>query len=496
MIALLAVLALADGPLPAKVEPYRRYNGSILPVSSGPEVLMEMPSPGTLVRGSKKQEQLKDSLGGNTLIGGDGDDTYVVIGETSRVRERAFGGVDTIQAFANFTLPPHVETLVLRSDSLTGRFGSAGGVIVARGKGCTIVGGRGSDVMVDEGEGRNIFAFSPGGGRDVIQGFKSGNGERRDLIQLRGYGFSQFEQIRPRLSQSGDDVLLALPRGDRVLLRGVRLDQLGPANFLLELDLSGYRLTFEDDFDTLRLFDRSKASGVWTTTYSWGPENGPSSNWSRNLSNNGEKQLYVDPTATGSGETPLGLDPFRVRNGKLEITASRTPPALASSLFDLPYVSGLINTRDTFSQFQGYFEARVKVPPVKGMFPAFWLLPAAKVWPPEIDIFENVGEGNVYHGYATARPESKDFLSFVTAPRTSPTAGFHTYGVLWGAETLTWYVDRVAVGRARTPADMHMPMYLILNLAVAGHWAGDPPSEFSSATMVVDSVRVYQAAGQ
>jgi beta-glucanase (GH16 family) len=55
----------------------------------------------------------------------------------------------------------------------------------------------------------------------------------------------------------------------------------------------------------------------------------------------------------------------------------------------------------------------------------------------------------------------------------SDTAGFHTYGVLWIEDALVWYFDNVEVARAATPADMHKPMYMLVDLAVGGI-AGTP----------------------
>ena len=71
------------------------------------------------------------------------------------------------------------------------------------------------------------------------------------------------------------------------------------------------------------------------------------------------------------------------------------------------------------------------------------------------------------HSNATGVHTSQGTMAFI--PDTAD--GFHTYGVLWTATDLTWYVDDMAVFHAATPADMNKPMYMLANLALGG-WSG------------------------
>ncbi|WP_081496658.1 family 16 glycosylhydrolase [Novosphingobium sp. AP12] len=49
--------------------------------------------------------------------------------------------------------------------------------------------------------------------------------------------------------------------------------------------------------------------------------------------------------------------------------------------------------------------------------------------------------------------------------------GHHRYGLLWGPQELTWFVDRQPVATAPTVAARNeRDAYLIANLAVAGAW--------------------------
>jgi hypothetical protein len=148
--------------------------------------------------------------------------------------------------------------------------------------------------------------------------------------------------------------------------------------------------TFHDDFDEHPLL-----RGKWVPHYAGGaswPEarywGGEGSDFKRKTTYNGEQQIYVDPRYSGRATTPLGLDPFKVRDGVLSIIASRSPPALKSVLFDNEYVSGILTTQSSFSQKYGYFEIRSKIPVGTGVWPAFWLLSDDGGWPPEMDVME------------------------------------------------------------------------------------------------------------
>src|SRR3954454_11640873 len=124
------------------------------------------------------------------------------------------------------------------------------------------------------------------------------------------------------------------------------------------------RRTFNEDFD-----EHPLASGRWVSHYAGGaawPEarywGGEGSDFRRKDTWNGEQQIYVDPRYGGRETTPLGLDPFKVRDGILSITASRTPAALKPVLFNNEYISGILTTQSRFSQKYGYFEMRAKIP--------------------------------------------------------------------------------------------------------------------------------------
>ncbi|MGH6641449.1 MAG: glycoside hydrolase family 16 protein, partial [Bradyrhizobium sp.] len=92
------------------------------------------------------------------------------------------------------------------------------------------------------------------------------------------------------------------------------------------------RRTFHDDFDVhplvgARWVPHYAGGAAWPEARYWG---GEGSDFKRKSSYNGEQQIYVDPVYAGRASVPLGLDPFRVKDGILSIIASRTPPDLKS----------------------------------------------------------------------------------------------------------------------------------------------------------------------
>jgi len=252
------------------------------------------------------------------------------------------------------------------------------------------------------------------------------------------------------------------------------------------LDETCWTESFVDDFDTLSLWDSTTNSGRWTTSYIW----------DRDVIINNELQYYVDPREHTT-------DPFSVKNGILTITADIAPRALRQKTGQ-PYTSGVLTTQKEFRQKYGRFEARVKVPPGRGLWPAFWLLPSFDQWPagvavlPEIDVMEFIGhEHTTYHttlhtnqtGELTSHPYDHNV-------RLDLTESFHNYSVVWNKTEVIWYFDGKAMARHKTPRDFTQPVHFLLNLAVGGNWAGEPDrSTHFPAQFQIDYVKAWTPSG-
>lgn len=276
-----------------------------------------------------------------------------------------------------------------------------------------------------------------------------------------------------------------------------RVDNVDSAN-LAPISL---RRTFNDDFN-----EHPLAHGRWVPHYAGGaawPEaqywGGAGSQLKRQTKYNGEQQIYVDPHYSGLGQKPLGLDPFRVRNGVLSIVASRTPPELKAALFDNPYISGILTTQGWFSQKYGYFEIRAKIPVGTGVWPAFWMLADDGGWPPEIDVMEGRGQrpGDLVMTTHWRIPTTQKIESCGFDFQLADAAlAFHDYGILWLTDRLIYFIDRKPVTDIKVPVGFEDPMYMIINLAMGSKWFGGVGVvDGESPQMVefqIDRVSAYQ----
>lgn len=242
------------------------------------------------------------------------------------------------------------------------------------------------------------------------------------------------------------------------------------------------KITFSDEFDTLSLWNGS--GGTWDTTYWWSQgKNGVT------LVSNHEQQWYIDaryvPTAS--------VKPWSVSSGILSLIAAPADPNVQSSINGYAYTSGMLTTYRSFTQQGGYFEMRAKLPAGKGIWPAFWMLPADGSWPPELDAMEMLGydPSTIFMTvHSNAKGAHTQTQGLAKVPDTS--AAFHTYGVLWESSKITWYFDGQPVYTTTPPSDLNKPLYILVNLAVGGDWPGSPDAATPfPAVYQIDYVRAY-----
>jgi Ca2+-binding RTX toxin-like protein len=461
---------------------YVKYDGSAASVTAAATADLNGADAADTISGTAGPDNLYGASKGDVLVGGAGDDTYWFQTHLPylTVRELAGGGVDTIKAWQNVNLAdfPEVENLSVGLDGIYGG-GNARDNVIEGGDGAQqLYGGAGQDVLVG-GAGKDVFIVYKGEGNDVIQDFNAA----QDTVRLKA-GFTTFAEVQARLSQVGSDVKLDLGGGDGLVFRNLAVGQLTASNFQLQLDLTGYTRTFNDDFNGLSLRDPESApTGTWRTDYGYQGVQGVGS---YTLVSNNEKQIYTSPYfREHNGD--FAESPFAVNgDGTVSIWAR---PSANSELFGYGFTSGLLSTKDSFTQTYGYFEMRADLPDAVGAWPAFWLLPADGSWPPELDVMEALSTDSMSwttkHWGTPSNHGAEGVQNFV------PGEGFHTYGALWTAGDIRWYVDGVEVNRTTTPADMNKPMFMIANLALGG-WAGTVDATHLPAEMKIDYIRAYQ----
>ncbi len=172
------------------------------------------------------------------------------------------------------------------------------------------------------------------------------------------------------------------------------------------------------------------------------------------------------------------------------------------------FACGGMFTDKTFSFQYGYMEVRAQFESAQGCWPAIWLMPVSSTgWLPggEIDIMEHINYESSVHqtlhlhnnaGTADASPSKQAAIS-------NPN-GWHTYGLDWTSEAITFYVDGVATKTisASTYAnwpffDANHDFYLLIDQQIGGSWAGEANATAlanDSVDFNIDYVRVYSTA--
>lgn len=181
--------------------------------------------------------------------------------------------------------------------------------------------------------------------------------------------------------------------------------------------------------------------------------------------------------------------------GRLHLVTDNKPVTGDDPAGTYQYSEGFIASHDKFYQAYGYWEICAKYPAGRGLWPAFWLVPQDRTWPPEFDIAEWFG-GNtgMFQGIASGEWPDVQWNGQWTYD-TAPTAGWHTYALLWEPGRAVFSIDGHPTGSFEGSYVPDKPMYVVLN---SGVWMnadrGGPPdaSTVFPNTFDVDYVRVYE----
>lgn len=202
-------------------------------------------------------------------------------------------------------------------------------------------------------------------------------------------------------------------------------------------------------------------------------------------------------------------------NGLMVISAS-TPAGDATCTSNKTWTSGKFSSYGKQNFGYGYFEARLKMPAGGGTWPAFWTLGSninSVPWPRcgELDIMEYAGNGPTRTTSAVHYQNASgvhDYKSGALTNSTDLSEEFHSYGMLWLPNEITFSFDGRPVlllkksdtGLSRWPfgpnsAGVDPKMFIIFNLAMGGGYGGDIENGLTKSTFSLDYVRYYSVDG-
>jgi beta-glucanase (GH16 family) len=182
-----------------------------------------------------------------------------------------------------------------------------------------------------------------------------------------------------------------------------------------------------------------------------------------------------------------------VSRGVLHLSALQLKQLDPADGMDYPYVSGRIESADAY--LYGRFEVRLKVPNGDGLWPAVWLRSPENTGrvAGQIDIYD--GFGSHADGFTAASAKWIDGRQVAATciivenftsdsrcrrvgnpqrRRINYSRDYHTFGIDWQPDHLTWYVDRQPYWTI-TKDVPNVPMVLIMDLAVGGAQDSNPP---------------------
>ncbi len=227
-------------------------------------------------------------------------------------------------------------------------------------------------------------------------------------------------------------------------------------------------LLWADEFETDGLPNPNK----------WGYDTGNNNGWGNN-----ELEYYTNRQENAY-----------VSGGTLKINLIKEPYQ------GFNYTSARLLSKGKFSFKYGRVDIRAKLPAGGGTWPALWMLGdniTTAGWPAcgEIDIMEHVGNqlnkiyGTLHHpGHSGGNGDG------ATVNISNATTEFHIYSLDWSSTQIKFYVDNqlfyTFANNSNLPFNQNF--FLIFNVAMGGNFGGAVDPNFTSSSMEVDYVRVYQ----
>jgi beta-glucanase (GH16 family) len=179
-------------------------------------------------------------------------------------------------------------------------------------------------------------------------------------------------------------------------------------------------------------------------------------------------------------------------NGVLKITALKKPNGT--------YTSARITTQNKIDFKYARIDIRAKLPSLAGTWPALWMLGdnfsnSSVGWPKcgEIDIMEQFAD-KTYVQATCHWDNNGSTASYGLPTNLSTPTEFHTYSIDWRQGSIKAYVDDIEYFVMSTNNTMPFDanFFFIFNVAMGGTNGGTIDPNFTSDSMEVDYIRVYQ----
>ena len=177
-------------------------------------------------------------------------------------------------------------------------------------------------------------------------------------------------------------------------------------------------------------------------------------------------------------------------NGILKITAIKESNG--------SYSSARITTQNKIDFKYARIDIRAKLPSLAGTWPALWMLGdnySSVGWPRcgEIDIMEQFAD-KTYVQSTCHWDNNGSTASYGLPTDLSTPTEFHTYSIDWRQGSIKAYLDDVLFYEMSTNSTMPFDanFFFIFNVAMGGTNGGTIDPNFTSDSMEVDYIRVYQ----
>lgn len=238
--------------------------------------------------------------------------------------------------------------------------------------------------------------------------------------------------------------------------------------------MTGYHKVFEEDF---RHFDLS-------------PDGGGMHNWYEGI-------WYSRQHAPMSNI-------YRTQDG-LHLSWTADQPSYDTSISTMGH-----NGNQLHAWRYGYFEVRMKWNPVRGAWPALWLIPAQtghQVESGELDIFEGDADnphtyfGTIHHWHETPdhsrmeRVESNAGRNKYSLAPWFDYSQYHTYALMWEPTQITWFLDgKILHAEPAFPVFAQTQDCLILGMQAGAEWKEGNVDRTQTPRLDMDIawVRVWQ----